>query len=100
MIKHPLNVFLLSLLLLCAIVTGVPISAIDNAKSPSIMQEQTPKVYIEPQNGTANVGQDYTISVKIANVTNLAGFGITSLMKLTAFLTRRAELCMSSAAHR
>jgi len=76
MIKHPLNVFLLSLLLLCAIVTGVPISAIDNAKSPSIMQEQTPKVYIEPQNGTANVGQDYTISVKIANVTNLAGFGI------------------------
>lgn len=74
MIKQLMKVFLLALLSLNIIASGVIIS-IEGIDEKNVPLTDT-KVYIEPQNGTANVGDFYTISVKIANVTNLYGFDI------------------------
>ncbi len=72
--KKLIKILLLTLLSLNIIVSGIIISTERVATSP--VPRATARIYMEPQNATANVGGSYTISVKIADVTNLYGFTI------------------------
>lgn len=75
MIKQLMKVFIL-LLLFINIVAGGVITSIESNPQKVNSPRATAKIYIDPQNITANVGDNFTISVKIANVTNLTGFSI------------------------
>ncbi|MGB9134263.1 MAG: PKD domain-containing protein, partial [Candidatus Bathyarchaeia archaeon] len=75
MMKKLISLLLLSLLSFSIIAGGVAISTKSMYTSSQVPLQAT-KVLIEPQNGTATVGASYTITVKVANVTNLYGFDI------------------------
>jgi hypothetical protein len=73
--KKLLSLLLLSLLSF-SIIAGSIVYSTENNHTASETSLQTPRVFIDPQNGTANVGEQYTIAVKVADVTNLYGFVI------------------------
>jgi len=75
MLKCLIRLFVLLLLSFSVVTGGITVSIENNTKLVSSLQQET-KVYIEPENVTASVGENFTISVKIANVTNLYGFDI------------------------
>jgi len=63
------------LLLITSVMSGVVVSTESTPRTLDSPRATT-KVNIEPQNGTASVGAQYTITVKIADVTNLFGLDI------------------------
>ena len=73
--KKLLSLLLLSLLSF-SIVAGSMVHSTENTQMASEVPLQTPRIFIDPQNGTANVGEEYTIAVKVADVANLYGFVI------------------------
>lgn len=77
MMKKLLTVFLLSILSVGIIMGGIATSTPSYSKTSEAPLAAT-RVYIEPQNGTANIGEQYTITVKIGNpnVTNLYALDI------------------------
>jgi len=73
MSKKFMKVLLLTILLLNISITTAVNLPTNNFEAEA---NSTVKVHIEPANATADVGEYYTISVKVDNVTDLYGFGI------------------------
>ena len=74
MMRKLSTILLLLMLSISTSIGGVATSTRDYAKTAEA--PLATRVYIDPPNGTANVGEQYTITVKIANVTNLFGLDI------------------------
>ncbi|UCD96178.1 MAG: PKD domain-containing protein [Candidatus Bathyarchaeota archaeon] len=75
MAKQLIKVSLLSLLCFNIIISGIIIASHGSAQS-SIAPRALPRIYVDPQNETANVGDFFTIDVKIADIEDLYGFEI------------------------
>ncbi len=92
MLKRTCSSILLTLLLnMC--IAGLAVSSVNQAtsSSPTPTQAAT-RIYIDPSNGTANVGEEYTVSIRVESVTNLNGFSLvfrwgTAVLKYLSHVT-------------
>jgi hypothetical protein len=83
---------LVVLLLLITSVMNGGVFSTESAPRTSDSPRAPTKVYIDPPNGTGNVGEQHTVAVKIVNVTNLMGFDIqvrwgTAVLKYNSHTT-------------
>jgi hypothetical protein len=64
-------------LLINMCIAGIAVSSVNYEKSTSYTPTQAvTRIRVDPSNGTANVGEEYTVSIRVESVTNLKGFSL------------------------